>query len=317
MLGRAGAQRHPGAKAELLPKQLASLYTCPFQQSSPLFQAVRVAHRVFKQFGWVLWIIIMSYSLPKPLTKCDSTHADLSDCGTHSAPQEYLQEAGDLLPKQGKKRKKSSQSSLLLAFPYACPPDTSYSLWKTHFKSQQCAPQQHICRLYQLIYCKDPFGLANTECKVTINVNYSTFISLSSLYLQVTTLTAAARSVHRSGRVCIHFAPCAYPRSFAAGLDFHSGLPEMAAPSAGSGDGIASFPLTGRIRAGRSPPAAGPSPLQGTSCSISPAQKKSASSSHHSNKTNFKNPPGWVVMLQEWGSRGTRNSVIPRSDAIS
>ena len=126
MLQRAGAQRHPGAKAELLPKQIASLYTCPFQQSSQLFQPVRMAHRVFKQFGCVLWIIIMSYSLPKTPIKCDSAHADLSDCSTHPVSWEYLQEVGDLLPKQGKKRKK--KPVVVVRSPFRTPAYLTYLL---------------------------------------------------------------------------------------------------------------------------------------------------------------------------------------------
>lgn len=174
MLQLAGEQRHPGAKAELLPKQIVLLYTCPFQQSSQLFQAVRMAHRVFKQFGCVLWIIIMSYSLSKPPTKRDSTHADLSDCSTHPVSWEYLWEVGYLLPKQGKKRKK--KPVIIVHSPFSMPalltsPTARRKATPSH-PSHSSAPYSNTSAIYyQLIYCKDPFGLANTECKVTINVN--------------------------------------------------------------------------------------------------------------------------------------------------
>lgn len=172
MLRRVGAQRHPGVKAELLPEQIAPLYTCPFQQSSQLFQPVRMAHRVFKQFGCVLWIIIMSYSLPKAPIKCDSTRADLSDCSTHPVSWEYFQEVGHLLPKQGEKRKRKT---VVIVRPPFCTPAylTSPTAWGKPAPSHGNAPRGNTTAVYyQLNSFKDPFGLANTECKVTINVNY-------------------------------------------------------------------------------------------------------------------------------------------------
>lgn len=146
MLQLAGVQRHPGAKAELLPQQIVLLYPCPFQQPSQLFQAVRMVHSAFKQFGCVLWIMIMSYSLSKLTTKCDSTPAD---CSTHPVSWEYLWEVGDLLPKQGKEGKRilSSLFSHLSIRPLT---DIPYSREKSHSKSsksQQHVLQQHICRL--------------------------------------------------------------------------------------------------------------------------------------------------------------------------
>lgn len=70
--------------------------------------------------------------------------------------------------------KQKKQPSATVCLPFPVPADlTSPSAWGKPMPSHSSAPRSNASAVYyQLIYCKDPLGLANTECKVTINVNY-------------------------------------------------------------------------------------------------------------------------------------------------
>lgn len=139
----------------------------------------------------------MSYSLPKAPRKCDSAHADLIWLQHLSSPLGVVTRCRGLHARTGGGKEKAAGCGV---FPHLWNP---FPAWHPGLGKSPSKPKPRACSstsatYSQLIRCKGPLGLANSEGKVAVNVNYWPLPSPSSL-CQALPRAGAARGGGRAG----------------------------------------------------------------------------------------------------------------------